>query len=696
MKKYFLILFVLSIFFSTSLIAEESVVDTKRASSGMLIVAALESVGYHAQEQVLTQLNDMLVEVSSLIYLGVLVSIIITVALLGQYQALAWILIGPALFLYASGVEMGGQKNRISAKGGDWQFGAFDGDEAVKEKVMRRTDSPAQVSFLFHKYNELISELYQTIINNLTSKSTDDQVMFMARQRILDDLFSMDMTNPSGKELAAYLMAHCSTEMGYARAIAQGENDIEFTKTASFKDSQDKFCKSFKVKNKELKSRSLVEYIKSLNSPASGSSPSDKGYQDGEPVSCLDIWQWLRISISKDLVASSEESVAKAMGSYAGKLENVQSVYNDIKKKITTPPANQKNSNLDTCEFPFDSVGKDVVDGAGFGDAFNGLINTFSGLMIRKFNTDGANSTAFRSILGGDMSGVYSDESTVGEVRVSPIGKQDVIRRQKAQEMASGKQYEAFSLLMMVPYFQGLLLYILALTYPFFAMLILVPGQAGNFLNWLALWAWVKSWDIGWAMVMIVDRLLWEIMPRTTFYNTQNNGAYTPVNLFEMHYSGDYAYSVALYWSILVILIGAVPIISAEAILGSKKAIASAFFSGASDLSQRYGGKVETWVSTHNTRNIVGDRAQQEALKYAAANTNALTGLKDMDANAQKMGGGNGLEQMASEPLGQASAVGQAASDALQGKSNNGNLGKSLEKQGEETAKNTNMRGGPE
>src|SRR5690606_34495843 len=65
-----------------------------------------------------------------------------------------------------------------------------------------------------------------------------------------------------------------------------------------------------------------------------------------------------------------------------------------------------------------------------------------------------------------------------------------------------------------LPYFQGLGLMILSASYPFFAMLVIMPGRATGFFTWMGLWAWLKLWDLGFAVVMLIDNMLYAMFPK--------------------------------------------------------------------------------------------------------------------------------------------------------------------------------------
>jgi hypothetical protein len=315
-------------------------------------------------------------------------------------------------------------------------------------------------------------------------------------------------------------------------------------------------------------------------------------------------------------------------------------------------------------------------------------------MQIRKNNTVDANASGFMSVMGGDMSNVFpsSDGSSKREV-IGIQGRETVLRAQNAKVLGKAKQFEAFSLLMLIPYFQGMILYALSVSYPFFALTILIPGQAGSFFNWLALWAWAKSWDVGFAMIMVVDQLLWEILPQTTFFEKDAIGEYTPVDLLAMHYEGDYSYSVSMYWLIVSALIGAVPVVTAEAILGSKKAVAGAIMGGFSDIGGRMSKAVEDYHATKGVSAIVLARTQGEANEVRAMSDQTRSKIqaihnKASGSDSSPSDSTGAAKAAISSNAGAAANIGKAATGI--GTPTDNVVGENVDKLGEDANRNRN------
>jgi hypothetical protein len=71
---------------------------------------------------------------------------------------------------------------------------------------------------------------------------------------------------------------------------------------------------------------------------------------------------------------------------------------------------------------------------------------------------------------------------------------------------------EVYSWAMMMPYVQGVLMYLLSIAYPFVCLFILIPGWHKILFTWMSFWAWVKLWDVGFALCITLERSIWAML----------------------------------------------------------------------------------------------------------------------------------------------------------------------------------------
>lgn len=75
-----------------------------------------------------------------------------------------------------------------------------------------------------------------------------------------------------------------------------------------------------------------------------------------------------------------------------------------------------------------------------------------------------------------------------------------------------GKYGEIYAWALMIPHIQGILLFILAAGYPVACIMIVVPGLHKTIITWAKFWMWVKMWDVGFAIVMVLERSVWAML----------------------------------------------------------------------------------------------------------------------------------------------------------------------------------------
>ena len=112
-----------------------------------------------------------------------------------------------------------------------------------------------------------------------------------------------------------------------------------------------------------------------------------------------------------------------------------------------------------------------------------------------------------------------------------------------------------------LPYFQGLCLFLLGASFPFFAIMVAVPGRHGALFVWMGLWVWVKSWDFGMAVVMMIDNMLYAMFPRGP--GVTEEVLQQPGRAWQAVMTIDPTYSANTYYNIIATCLLAVPVVTA-------------------------------------------------------------------------------------------------------------------------------------
>ncbi len=579
-------------------------------SSGTVIAAAMETAGYISQAQILGDLNNMLEALGGLVYLCCVISAVLIASLSGRYPAALWLVLGPAIFFFLIRAES-------SAAGVEWQFGTFR-DRGNLQLILRGANvqqaQGRRVSNFFHQYNIVISHSFQEFVKILTKRSTRDQMIFMARQKVIDDMFAQRIDDPGLYQLTRFTFLQCEQELNAARLVALGQNDPEFRRTGEYGQAVVTYCQLFPLRGKHLPNGDAKDWVKTLlNIPLRRFEPRL------EAVSCEELWGWMNVGAVTLSIRHLEQALLRAIPNQAP-----AGLSDEVVREIATKLARPSPFYAGT------TTGFQCVNGGPGGNgnvnvtAFHGVPFIMSRWLLR--------GTFLEGPIQSQQAGPISQDSniqpaTLGARAYSSSVRaqgQEMVRRYKNEQLGESAKYEAFMLAKLLPYFQGAGLYVLATIYPFFCLLVIIPGHAGGFMVWLALWAWLKSWDIGWAVVYVADELLWHLMPHRSYVRmgsgpgVAGSPSADPVTLLESAFAGDYSYSLTTYWVLLAGMLGAVPVISAHAVLGSKRAIAGIFVDGAKTIGQVFSKAAGDWVAMEQLGEV-DRRIQQQSLFSRAA-----------------------------------------------------------------------------
>ena len=88
----------------------------------------------------------------------------------------------------------------------------------------------------------------------------------------------------------------------------------------------------------------------------------------------------------------------------------------------------------------------------------------------------------------------------------------DYIKANIGQIGSKNKYSELYVWSKMMPYVQGVALYFLPSFYPFACMLMIIPGWHKAIITWAGMYAWIKSWDAGVAIVKSFERNIWAMI----------------------------------------------------------------------------------------------------------------------------------------------------------------------------------------
>ena len=585
--------------------AADSNAPRPTAAVGTPVAAAFETVGYVSQTKMLQNMEEGLKKLGALIYVCCILAALVTVGMAGRYEMALWLLIGPPMFFFL--IRPGSTPG-----GSEWEFGKEKDNLKVRDRMLTAASiDPGEgnaASWFFHNFNLITSDIAQQLIKLFTSGTSQrDDHFFMVRQNITRDLFASELEESELISFAVSTRALCIEPLHAAQLLARGLREPSFKNSSEYERHEKEYCKKFtdeKDQYKNVPDGSAREYVAAILKL------DKKNSEVLASRTCKQLWTYLVQGVEKRAKEIVGRTITMRMPPDASD-EVQKKILHDVVKKLTSSNWNKEGADGDSPPCPA-NTGSQLAGDAGDKEK---LQRIFSAWMIRKIFSDDFRGPVLASMRGDTKTG--NDQPIYGDFKTGNAAMEQV-RRATIQQKASALPYEIYFIAQSLPYVQGIGLYALAVMYPFFALLVIFPGMAGSFFMWCALWVWLKSWDVGWALVMIADGMLWDLMPHNTFFRyTGGPGDMDPPNILEAAFTGDYAYNLMTYYTMLGLMIGAVPIISANAVLGSKRAVAGILMDGFKTMGSTLSTAVEHHVQTLQLTEV--DRAKAEFMAAKVA-----------------------------------------------------------------------------
>jgi hypothetical protein len=591
---------VLSVLLLTVTIASAQVPSSLSSvpSGSTYTSAALEESGYAAQEQVLNDLGQLIDRFGLLIFIAVIVALIFTYIVFGSADGVLWLLVGVTLFYFVTKTTHRG--NRI-----EWRYSS----------EVTSSDKSYRVSWLFDRANNFVSSITRELIKILTSDDSQKLMSnFMTRERILSELLTLQIDNGGFRSFATETLLQCSKEMDAARSVSLGERDLLFQRTNEYVDAKlaaERFRANAQQGGKYLGNHVSKDYVKTVltrvaSHPGSDTGPVVMRQCAGEardfvarhgglpsidtavnsPMSCHQLWCWMGLGIFSEV----SEAEADIQQRYGLDTQTFNEIRNEIAVKLQTPelrldPYGRRLGNRDPVQ-PDPSLIPVII----------------GGYLIREMMQDvNLHSPALAAI--GEKTGIvtpaFNFSSTMNDNQVQAVGLLN-----SEHVLAVTKQFEILTLIHSLPYLQGLLLYFLSLSFPFFAVLLLIPGRAQAFLLWFGLWAWAKFWDVGWSIVMLLEQFLWSMLPHSGAYDPLHDPNHGPISVFDAAFRTDPSYHIATYYVIVAVLLGAVPLLTAQLLLGAKASMLTPMVQSLERFASGIGGGVNAWTKVEQVAPI--------------------------------------------------------------------------------------------
>ena len=518
-------------------------IEENVTSAGTIVAAVLEGAGFYAHGQILDTFQKFFDAGGILIFVvSAAVGLLLTV-LYGGYRPALALIIGPSLFYSLIGY-------RVPVEPPVKQLGSgpiTDVSKGIRGTLDKNDTStkalpPAQISWFLSLTARLGSSLSKTATDLILDKEKEEELLFLTQKGALNALLNAE---PSRSELQSMLtfsllndcapmlsgIYHLSNwefsdahEARLEELVRAGpDNPVPQNALNQLSNRRiywGRFIESGSAKKVKL-SRPMRDFMARETSIFANGSGGAAGIDyasrygklhPGEPAKFIsDELPQLVLTCGQTMDVFADAALVQGKwieqfvegGTLEQSLndtpENREILCRTISEKLFGVPATSP-CQLGTVSALF--IMRNLFSATALNQASQTAIN-------RSITTDTSISDRCRKL--DDAEGDLDDFCATLDVTQPTPMLRDISDKNSIQ--AENLKYSIISYALNIPYYQGILLYALAAVFPFWSMLVLIPGRAGAFLYLPLAWLWLKSWDVGFALVLVLDQLLWNLLP---------------------------------------------------------------------------------------------------------------------------------------------------------------------------------------
>lgn len=536
--------------------------DIGVAKAGTIVAAAMETAGAAIQSRMLEFVlgNDGM-QIAGAFYLIAIITAIIVVAVGGSYKWGRYLLIGPSLFLFLVQIQ-------TESDGTEWAFGSAEFTQEAVQKALVGVDvaegGVGSVSLFYHFWNVFLSETIHRLIALLNLTQNDSQFNFI--QKVERFMNARNFASINDPDLRLFVNLSLSNKCSRYFALQRAKYDLHIPELVR---------ENYNTELNEWNNNTVYFSPEEIGSQFPGMDEWLKKNNIKGSYNCPRLWSaivdMLRPQIEDTLKRDLDENNMPGQSQELTKENFLKQWASSISRRSGTLGANFSDNN------------------AGFSDAVDWLVakalwnevwnrNPYiqgielennsglhqSGLQYARGNPSGINERVASNIRQFEITNTYSERSRFTMAALS------------------------------MPYFQGVALCLLSALYPFFALMVVVPGKAKSIFIWMALWAWIKLWDLGFAVVMLIDNMLYAMFPRGLSVTKEEMNE--PGLAWQKVLEIDPNYSLSTYYTMISMCIFAVPLVTGIFVKMGGNELVNLMNQSWSDYSSRIAGATASFA----------------------------------------------------------------------------------------------------
>ena len=611
-------------------------------TAGTLAAAVLEHQGFLAQANILDNFTEFFKYGGGLLYLLAAVGGIVSMVMYGSFRAAKFLIIGPALFWFMVVPRAEDIRGVAWKLGGGIERGlraSDEGTQKLQEDLVEMLNQGGQkvgegpkIALGYWLFAKPIADFAEKFVDLMLKFEDGEDLLVSSRVEALEQLTS---AMPHDSQFVQrieegflvqcqkmFLEAHAAASLVVKNKVQNGVSEPSPAYRAEYDDHIAKMTEYATSESSRFNpegtgfDKLIAAHARAAKGNKRGGSALADSLKDKPTISCADGWSLL----AEEMWWRAGVSQAKVVRAAAGRIEETELALQACKEVVDK----SVGTGEDQCDLRPAIVLATVNLRFAQSDALNNVYqrhrnaeahkNPDSHVILTPLYQTGLSAAKYAGMHLLKRNVGLSGESSMALVQDgfnawnnrrtrmdTPMKSITVNMGQRHAQLVSTRMYEIsryrqeiYAYAMHIPYYQGLLLYFLAILYPFFSMLLIIPGKASQFLNLPLAYLWVKSWDVGLAAIITLDKVLFNLLPSANVAPSLRQGPWNRIEQLPEAIAEAFNYdplgSVYNYYSVLAFVWLSVPIITGYFTLKARSSMLSSFSSAASDEAKSSGG----------------------------------------------------------------------------------------------------------
>jgi hypothetical protein len=484
------------------------------SSVGTLIGAAMETAGHYTQSQLLDAFEgEFGKKLAGLLYIIAIIGALITITSGASYRYGLYLLVGPPLYYFLITV-------RAESNGADWRFGAANYGTELRDAGIEGVAPPGgyKVSAVFKAWDRLVTDIIQGFIELTEITQDESNLNFINKTDRFINGLTTDTTDPKLIEFVnATLINHCQKYFFLKLKLA--DPDIPPTRKQAVRNELARIDGNNKIIQLRENHPGLQKWLQTILGEG----------QVGDAYTCDEAWK-LGIDAFKKVSASTFSGYVHKIARFPDQTPAKDEARTDRSFGMTKGVPNA------------------IADEQRFGLMINEIA---ARMLVKELSSVRPHLAALNLTDIGLPTNAASGLDYV----------QDTVRTMRVISTNDEYQYKGELMIgaLTLPYIQGAILYFLAVTFPFFALMTVVPGRHTAVLLWASLWLWAKLWDLGFAVVMMIDNMAYALFPHgetMTDERVQDSAL-----AMKIVFQTDPGYSSHIYYNLMACCLISIPFV---------------------------------------------------------------------------------------------------------------------------------------